>query len=405
LACSIKTASTDPDGDSVTYAYRWYRNEVHQPAYDDLTTVPASATSDGEVWRCVVTPNDGTDDGPSGEDEVTVKDPLLEWAGSSGYETDGCDPDIGDPGSTTFTFRVKYTDPVGAQPSPCRCLVQRKDCGQGWHGCATLTLTKESGDVTTGAIYSGSTQLPNVTLKYRFRFKAGDGVAAVGAPNTWLQGPLMTDVPHLCWTGNTGFEADGVSPDTGPAGTSFQFEVLYTDSTGTEPTTHRLVVRRNTKPWRTVEMTPLTAGSYRFGKIYRTSVAIDQSGNYRYHFDFAHASGAALGPASGWNPGPTIAGGAGLVRSVAAVPTNRGAQVTFALTARAQVTATVLNLAGRPIKTIAAHRPLEAGLETLTWDRKADNGLAAPPGLYLIRLTARNANGGQSTALASVALR
>jgi hypothetical protein len=406
LTCNITTASTDPDGDPVTYKHSWYRNDVRQPAYDDQATVPAGATANGEAWKCVVTPNDGLVDGPSGEDQVTVLDPLLEWAGSPGYGSDGVDPDVGDPNSTTFAFRVKYTDPTGNPPLLARCSVQRKGCGQGWHGCATLALTKESGDIATGAIYSASTQLPNVTLKYLFRFRASDNTLVAGDPSAWVQGPMISGVPHLCWTGDAGFEADGVNPDTGPTGTTFQFEVLYADSAGTEPTTHQLVIRRNTKPWRTVEMTPLAAGSYRFGKVYRTPLAIDQSGNYRYHFDFAHASGAALGTASGWNAGPTITGTAGVaIARVAAVPTPVGAQLTFFLSSAANVTATVLNAAGHPTRTIVADRPLDAGPQTLLWDRRADTGLPVPAGLYLIRVTARDPDGAQSSALATVSLR
>jgi flagellar basal-body rod modification protein FlgD len=79
--------------------------------------------------------------------------------------------------------------------------------------------------------------------------------------------------------------------------------------------------------------------------------------------------------------------------------------VTFSLSAAANVTATIVNVAGRPVATIAAGKPLEAGLQTLLWDRKAGTGLTAPAGLYLIRLTARDADGGQSTALATVSLR
>jgi hypothetical protein len=69
------------------------------------------------------------------------------------------------------------------------------------------------------------------------------------------------------------------------------------------------------------------------------------------------------------------------------------------------VSATVLNIAGRPVRTIAADRPLGAGLQTLLWDRRADTGLPVPAGLYLIRVMARDEEGGQRTALASVALR
>jgi len=90
---------------------------------------------------------------------------------------------------------------------------------------------------------------------------------------------------------------------------------------------------------------------------------------------------------------------------VAALATANGAQVTFSLSAGANVTATVVNVAGRPVATIAADKPLEAGLQTLVWDRRANSGLPVPAGLYLVRLSARAPRGGQSTALATVALR
>ena len=69
------------------------------------------------------------------------------------------------------------------------------------------------------------------------------------------------------------------------------------------------------------------------------------------------------------------------------------------------MTATVVNVAGRPVRTLAADKPLEAGLQTLLWDRRAGNGLSVPAGLYLVRVTARAEDGGQSTGLATVALR
>jgi len=66
------SGSTDADGEPITQRYEWHKDTVHQPAHDNNTVVPASATARGQVWRCVVTPNDGVDDGPSGQDEVTI---------------------------------------------------------------------------------------------------------------------------------------------------------------------------------------------------------------------------------------------------------------------------------------------------------------------------------------------
>ncbi|MDM8000978.1 MAG: hypothetical protein QUS33_13580, partial [Dehalococcoidia bacterium] len=72
LVCSITTQSTDADGDTVTYTYQWYRDGEMQSGLT-ADTVSAAETGKGQVWRCVVTPSDGTASGPSGEDEVTVR--------------------------------------------------------------------------------------------------------------------------------------------------------------------------------------------------------------------------------------------------------------------------------------------------------------------------------------------
>jgi len=72
IVCSITTPSADPDGDSLTYIYQWYKNGVLEP---ELITnvVPAASTTEGDIWRCVVAANDGTVSGLSGEDEVAIQ--------------------------------------------------------------------------------------------------------------------------------------------------------------------------------------------------------------------------------------------------------------------------------------------------------------------------------------------
>ena len=72
LLCTITGTSSDIDGDGVIYFYTWFKDGESQEDLDDMTTVSAGHTSVDEVWRCVVTPNDGTDNGTTAEDEVTV---------------------------------------------------------------------------------------------------------------------------------------------------------------------------------------------------------------------------------------------------------------------------------------------------------------------------------------------
>ena len=83
LLCSIITPSTDTDGDTVSYSYAWYKDDVLQASLT-TNTVDDTLTTKGETWKCVVTPNDGSADGPTDDDQVTILNsaPVLDPIGS-----------------------------------------------------------------------------------------------------------------------------------------------------------------------------------------------------------------------------------------------------------------------------------------------------------------------------------
>ena len=89
-----------------------------------------------------------------------------------------------------------------------------------------------------------------------------------------------------------------------------------------------------------------------------------------------------------------------MVNGAAAIPSRNGAEVVFSLSAPAEVSVTVLNLAGRPVATVCADRPTEAGLQRLVWNGRSDQGTTAPGGVYLLRIAARDSGGRQAAALA-----
>jgi hypothetical protein len=99
LVCIITTPSIDPDGDPVTYTYEWYKNDILQPAYT-TNTLPASATTVGDVWKCVVTPHGS--DGPPDSDEVTIQNspPVLAYIGPKSVNE-----------GTMLSFTATATDP------------------------------------------------------------------------------------------------------------------------------------------------------------------------------------------------------------------------------------------------------------------------------------------------------
>jgi hypothetical protein len=118
LTCTVVVPSIDPDGDTVTYTYEWYKNDVLQPAYT-TNTLPASATTVGDVWKCVVTPHGS--DGPPGWDEVTIQNspPVLAYIGPKSvnelatlsFTATATDPDVP---PQTLTFSLGAGAPPGA---------------------------------------------------------------------------------------------------------------------------------------------------------------------------------------------------------------------------------------------------------------------------------------------------
>jgi hypothetical protein len=68
LVCLIDKASSDLDGDPITYAFTWLVDGVPFPAplYETWLpddTVSGADTAAGEVWTCTATPTDGVDSG------------------------------------------------------------------------------------------------------------------------------------------------------------------------------------------------------------------------------------------------------------------------------------------------------------------------------------------------------
>jgi hypothetical protein len=341
-------------------------------------------------------------------DEAGVEYASLSWAAWDGgkglYFRDAVHPNQGSPNDTLFFFKVRYRHPSGAAPVRSRCVIERLRCG-GWKVHKALEMTQDPGDHVAGAIYSCSTQLPEGTLRYRFDFEAPD-VGIVGDPLQYLAGPRVTGRPHLCWTGQPGFQTDGVEPGSGPVGQRFGFRVFYTHGTGDPPRVKQVRIRRNGRLCAAADMIASPARDYHVGEVFRTTVRLAKRGTYEYRFKFMDQTGSAIGAPMKWHPGPIVTAAASpVIMSLGAAATNVGAQITFGLASEADVTVQVLNLAGRPIRTIAADKPSASGTQMVPWNGRGDTGLRVPSGRYIIHITARSHDGDQSTRLTAVTLR
>ena len=56
--------SIDPDGDEVTYAFAWWRNDKPLPGGSESGRLPPMVTTRRDRFRCAATPGDGSAKGP-----------------------------------------------------------------------------------------------------------------------------------------------------------------------------------------------------------------------------------------------------------------------------------------------------------------------------------------------------
>lgn len=92
-----------------------------------------------------------------------------------------------------------------------------------------------------------------------------------------------------------------------------------------------------------------------------------------------------------------------VTKLAAAAAPNGGAQISFALSGNAAVDIEIDNIAGRPVRYLSGG-VYNQGLNTALWNGRNSSGAKVPAGTYLVRLTARNANGDQASSVARLNL-
>ena len=210
--------------------------------------------------------------------------PTLSWAGTTGYESDGVNPDTANGGSS-FTFRVKYADGNNDAPSVYQVWVDINDNGIYDPGEKFDMSALDAGDTKyfDGKIYTLSMPLykqGDNTYNYRFYFKDAASDAA-GAPASENQVTVTNSAPALSWTGESNYLTDGVDPNTGGNGWSFNFRVKYTDTDNEAPDADGVRVLINGTYY---TLDPEAGGSYSTGKIYSKGITLSTPGDLNYRF-------------------------------------------------------------------------------------------------------------------------
>ncbi len=147
LYCGIVTSSTDVDGDRITYSYNWYQDGSLTPW--TTNTVSSAYTAHGEGWECVVTPNDGEEDGLPGSDYVSVND-------GTAPDAPRLDTPTAHRNDTEFTV-------TGTCEADCSLAFYCSDSSTSWSetgtctSSGTLSMTTEGSRGSTNSCYATCT--------------------------------------------------------------------------------------------------------------------------------------------------------------------------------------------------------------------------------------------------------
>jgi arylsulfatase A len=327
--------------------------------------------------------------------------PRLSWSYRVGFHEDAVEPDMGLPNETSFHFEVRVLDLDGDEPDFVRLTLYRD--GVEW---STRDLTRSDSVTRRGRRYSCVRKLPPGNYAYLFATADADGGARLPLLTPKV-GPILPCYPYLVWTGESGYEGDGVEPHTGDAGsTPFRFRVKYRAHDSDYADYVKLTLWRDGTVYRTCQMKPSPQTNDPVAGMVYFIARLLPAGDYEYQFQAADQHGKAVGPASVRMGGLTVASGAAAVTGLAAAPTRGGgAQVTFSLSTAAEVSVVVTNLAGRPVATVTGGARLAQGLQTVVWNGMSAHGLPVPNGTYIIRVATHAPDGAVSRAVTTCSIR
>jgi len=216
--------------------------------------------------------------------------PTLSWTGERGYLNDGLDPETGEPLATTFIYKVKYKDKDNEPPEDKYPKVHIQKGGVDITS-SPFSMTYDSGDYETGAIYTFTRQFtPGEDYSYFFEAYDEWGAPATGDPTKTIDAPdVPNTTPTLSFTGEIGFESDGLEPDEGTTESLYVYKIKYTDPDNDMPKIGYPKVHIF-KGGEELSWSPgimiRESGEYNTGAIYYMNTALLELGDdYSYSFE------------------------------------------------------------------------------------------------------------------------
>jgi hypothetical protein len=159
LLAVVLADAPDEDGDAMVYRFTWFCDGVERSDVGNTTMVPAEITAKGELWRAVVTPNDGQDDGPSTEATVVVINAAPSAEISLSPEQPSSDEDIvatitgSDPDGDETSFTISWL--VGGQATSHSGATLPSDAtssGEEWTIEVTPSDGEDEGELVTASV-------------------------------------------------------------------------------------------------------------------------------------------------------------------------------------------------------------------------------------------------------------
>lgn len=148
---------TDIDEEPIIYKYEWHKdNDLQSDLVTDL--VPSDRTFKNEIWKCIVTPNDGNEDGAAGEIEVTIQNTAPQIIKSiEGLNIQEDTVDITsinlldifeDPDEDVMSFSKSGDNKISVQVFNANGTVKLTP-NRNWHGTEEITFIANDGDALT----------------------------------------------------------------------------------------------------------------------------------------------------------------------------------------------------------------------------------------------------------------
>ncbi|PKN01541.1 MAG: hypothetical protein CVU77_04435 [Elusimicrobia bacterium HGW-Elusimicrobia-1] len=334
--------------------------------------------------------------------------PTLSWTGETNYVSDGLHLETGDT-STTFTYRVKYTDADNDAPLSGYPKVYIKRGGVNISGSPFTMTASDSNAYSSGRGYTYSTTVSTGT-DYTYYFEAYDvwNSSANGNPTAAIAAPVINVAPTLSWTGDGNYITPGCSPAIAGPGTEFVFRVKYTDANNDAPASgypHVYIKRGGIN----ISGSPFTmsdasddATPYNTGRNYEYATKLPPWRGYTHYFEAydvhnASASGAPTVEADSpdvWDEGLVLTepgnvkmgySGEGIDRGYFNPATGGAVKINFNAENSGSVEVKIFSSNGRLVKTIS--KEAVGGVsDCFIWDGRNDSGEAVASGIYVIKL-------------------